>query len=233
MKDSINTDYLRKYHPVNMELFFFLVRLRQLQSLSQEQIIDAVKSACDFFGMPLPQIGNTTGHPKYSTMFYRGADKNSYDDDLICYDLQELAYLHISTFDALSLVLTHEATHRRTQMFNFPGPNKGAYAKECISDWYMGVRAGMNTMKDISLVAEGLGETNGSNTHPAGHIRKSFIQNGFQTGYLNRSEHGANFEYFLNDFKEYYMKELPNIEKEYPKYFNLLQRTIHKKTFDF
>lgn len=229
--DSI--DFLRKFHPVSMDYFLYLSRLKQLQSLSQEQIIEAVKSACDFFDMPLPHIGDTTRHPKYSTLFYRGDDKKSYDDDLICYDLQELAYLHITTFDALSLVLTHEATHRRTQMFRFPGPNKGAYAKECISDWYMGVRAGMNTMKDILLVAEGLGATYGSNTHPAGHIRKSFIQNGFQTGYLNRSKHGANFEYFINDFKEYYIKALPNIEEEYPKYFNLLQRTIYKKTFDF
>lgn len=231
--ENINTVFLRKFHPINMDFFLYLGRLRQLQSLSQEQIVEAVKSACDFFNMPLPQIGDATGHPFYSTMFYRGDDKNSYNDDLICYDLQELAYLHITTYNALTLVLTHEATHRRTQMFKFPGPNKGAYAKECISDWYMGVRAGMNAMKDISLVLEGIGTATGSETHPAGFIRKTFIQNGFQTGYLNRSEHGANFEFFINGFKAFYIRMLPEIEKEYPKYFNMLQRTIHKKTFDF
>ena len=231
--ENISLEYFRRFHPINMDFFLYLCRLRQLQSLSKEQIIEAVKSACDFFDMPLPQIGDTTGHPVYSTMFYRGADKNSYEDDLICYDLQELAYLHITTYNALTLVLTHEATHRRTQMFKFPGPNKGAYAKECISDWYMGVRAGMCMMSDVSLVAEGLGATNGCDTHPAGHIRKSFIQNGFQTGFLNRSEHGANFEFFINDFKAFYYKMLPDIESEYPKFFNVIQRNIHKKTFDF
>ena len=47
--DSISTDYFRKFHPINMDFFLYLGRLRQLQSLSQEQIIDAIKSACDFF----------------------------------------------------------------------------------------------------------------------------------------------------------------------------------------
>lgn len=228
-----NTEFLRRFHPVSMDFFLYLGRLRQLQSLTKDQIVEAVKTACDFFDLPLPQIGDTTGHPVYSTMFYRGEDKYSYDDDLICFDLQELAYLHIATFDALTLVLTHEATHRRTQMYDFPGPHKGAWAKECISDWYMGVRAGMIMMKDISLVVEGLGTTNGCKTHPAGFIRKSFIQNGVQIGYLNRSKHGANFEYFINDFKSYYIKMLPEIEKEYPKCFNVFQRNIHRKRFDF
>lgn len=229
---DISTEYLRRYIPHSMEYFLYLSRLRQLQTLSKEQILEAVKSACDFFYMPFPNVADTTGHPKYGTMF-ASSNRKSYDDDYICYDLQELAYLHVTTYNALTLVLTHEATHRRTQMFKFPGPNKGAYAKECISDWYMGVRAGMNMMKDISLVSEGLGTTIGCDSHPAGFIRKSFIQNGFQTGYLNRSEHGANFEYFINDFKIFYEKMLPEIEKEYPKYFNVFQRNVCKKTFDF
>jgi len=216
-----------------MDFFLYLSRLRQLQSLSQEQIIEAIKSACDFFDMPLPQIGDTTGHPKYSTMFYRGEDKNSYDDDLICYDLQELAYLHVTTYNALTLVITHEATHRRTQMYDFPGPNKGSWAQECISDWYMGARAGMCMMNDISRVAEGLGASQGSASHPAGFIRKGFIQNGFQTGYLNRSEHGANFEYFIKDFKAFYNQMLPTLEKEYPKFFGIIERNFHKKKIDF
>lgn len=229
---DINTEFLRRYIPHSMEYFLYLSRLRQLQSLSKEQILEAVKTACDFFNMPFPNVADTTGHPDYGTMF-ASSNRKSYDDDYICYDLQELAYLHVTTYNALTLVLTHEATHRRTQMYNFPGPNNGAYAKECISDWYMGVRAGMCMMKDILYVAEGLGSTEGCDTHPAGHIRKAFIQNGFQTGYLNRSEHGANFEYFIDDFKAFYKRMLPTIEIEYPKYFNVLQRNIHKKKFDF
>ena len=229
---DINTEFLRKFIPQSMEYFLYLSRLHQLQALSKEQIFEAVKTACDFFNMPFPNVANTTGHPNFGTMF-ASSNRWSYDDDYICYDLQELAYLHVSTYNALTLVLTHEATHRRTQMYNFPGPNNGTYAKECISDWYMGVRAGMCKMRDISLVEEGLGATEGCDTHPAGFIRKAFIQNGFQTGYLNRSEHGANFEFFLNDFKAFYNRMLPEIESEYPKYFTVLQRNMHKKTFDF
>ena len=233
MMDSVSLEYFRRFHPASMDFFLYLSRLRQLQSLTKEQIVDAVKTACDFFDMPLPQIGDTTGHPIYSTLFYRGDDKTSYDDDLICFDLQELAYLQVTTYDSLTLVLTHEATHRRTQMYDFPGPNNGSWAKECISDWYMGVRAGMYMMKDISKVIEGLGTSQGCKTHPSGHIRKAFINNGLQTGYLNKSNHGANFEYFIKEFKTFYNQKLPEIEKEYPKYFSILQRRFCKKTFGF
>lgn len=228
---DINKEFLRKYIPHNMEYFLYLSRLRQLQALSKEQILEAIKTACDFFNMPFPNVADTTGHPDYGTMF-ASSNRKSYDDDYICFDLQELAYLHITTYNALTLVLTHEATHRRTQMYDFPGPNKGSWAKECISDWYMGVRAGMCMMKDISNLMEGLGTSNGSDSHPAGFIRKAFIQNGFQTGYLNRSEHGANFEYFIKDFKAFYNQMFPTLEKEYPKYFDIIGRNFHKKTFN-
>ena len=229
---DINTEYLRRYIPHSMDYFLYLSRLRQLQTLSKEQILEAVKTACDFFNMPFPNVADTTGHPDYGTMF-ASSNRKSYDDDYICFDLQELAYLHVTTYSALTLVLTHEATHRRTQMYDFPGPNKGSWAKECVSDWYMGARAGMCMMKDISKVIEGLGATQGCETHPSGDIRRNFINNGFQTGYLNRSAHGANFEYFINDFKTFYTRMLPTIEKEYPKYYGILSRNFCKKDFDF
>lgn len=215
-----------------MEYFLYLSRLHQLQTLSKEQILEAVKTACDFFNMPFPNVADTTGHPDYGTMF-ASSNRKSYDDDYICFDFQELAYLHITTYNALTLVLTHEATHRRTQMYDFPGPNKGSWAKECISDWYMGVRAGMCMMKDVSKVIDGLGATQGCKTHPSGHVRKAFINNGFQIGYLNRSEHGANFEYFIKDFKAFYSRMLPTIEQEYPRYYGVIARNFYKKDFDF
>lgn len=229
---NVNDVFLRRFYPVSMDVFLYLSRLRQLQSLSKEQIVDAVKTACDFFGLPLPNVADVTGNPKYGTMF-ASWDKQSYEDDWICFDLEQLALLQVSTYNALTLVLTHETTHRRTQMYDFPGPNKGSWAQECISDWYMGVRAGMCMMNDISRVVEGLGALQGSDTHPAGFIRKAFIQNGFQTGYLNRSEHGSNFEFFVDDFKSFYNRMLPYIEKEYPKYFSIISRNFYKKKFDF
>lgn len=215
-----------------MDFFLYLSRLRGLEKLTEEQIVEAVKGACDFFVMPLPKIGDTTNHPEYRTMF-ASDNPNSYEDDWICYDIKELASLNVSSYGALTLVLTHEATHRRTQMYKFPGPKNGAYAKECISDWYMGVRAGMLGMEDIRYVIEGLGVGPGCETHPAGFIRKQFITDGVGKGILNKHHSGANFEYFINDFKEFYNKMLPTIEKEYPKYYSLMERYGNKKTFDF
>ena len=215
-----------------MDVFLYFSRLHGLEKLTEEQIVEAVKSACDFFGMPLPKIGDTTNHPDYRTMF-ASDDPNSYKDDWICYDIRELAALNISSYGALTLVLTHEATHRRTQMYKFPGPMNGAYAKECISDWYMGVRAGMLGMKEISNVIEGLGAGHGCDSHPAGFIRKQFITDGVGKGILNKHHSEANFEYFINDFKTFYYKMLPTIEKEYPKYYNIIERLRYKKSFDF
>lgn len=215
-----------------MDFYLDMIRFKSLQSLTKEEIAEAIKSATDFFGMPFPQVQDNTYNPEGGTMFAH-SDPHSYDDDWICYDMAELAQLNVSTYDALTLVLTHEATHRRTQMYKFPGPKNGAYAKECISDWYMGVRAGMLGMKDVRNVIEGLGATNGCDTHPAGFIRKQFITDGVGKGILNKHHSGANFEYFINDFKEFYFKMLPTIEKEYPKYYSLIQRFGYKKDFDF
>ena len=190
----------------------YLCRLRTLQSLSEDEVLKAVQEACDFFSMPFPHVCDMTHDSRYSTMF-ASCDSSSYADDLICYDLEELAALNICSYDALTLVLTHEATHRRTQFYKFPGPNRGAYSKECISDWYMGVRAGMARMADISKVIEGLGKTRGSDSHPAGFIRKAFIENGVQMGLLNSHHSEPNFEFFLPSFKAFYMMMLPVIEK--------------------
>lgn len=215
-----------------MDFYLDMIRFKSLQSLTKEEIAEAIKSATDFFGMPFPQVQDNTYNPEGGTMFAH-CDPHSYDDDWICYDMAELAQLNVSTYDALTLVLTHEATHRRTQMYKFPGPKNGAYAKECISDWYMGVRAGMLGMKDVRNVIEGLGAMNGCDTHPAGFIRKQFITDGVGKGILNKHHSGANFEYFINDFKEFYFKMLPTIEKEYPKHYSLMQRLGYKKDFDF
>jgi len=215
-----------------MDIFLYLSSLRGLEKLTEDQIVEAVKSACDFFDMPLPNVGDTTYHPEYSTMF-ASVNPNSYEDDWICYDIRELASLNVSSYESLTLVLTHEATHRRTQMYQFPGPKNGAYAKECISDWYMGVRAGMLGMRDIRNVIEGLGAEPGCKTHPAGFIRKQFITDGIGKGILNKHHSEANFGYFINDFKDYYCKMLPTIENEYPKYYSLMERFANKKTFDF
>ena len=227
-----NALFLRIFGRVSLDGFQYLCRLHALQELSDGQIAQAVQDACDFFGMPLPKIIDTTNHAEYSTMFVPSNPK-TYADDIICYDLQELAYLNVDTYNALTLVLTHEATHRRTQAYRFPGPCGGLHAMECISDWYMGVRAGLCQMRDIKNVAEGLGGTDGCDTHPDGHIRKAFINNGVSTGFLNRSNTKPNFEYFLPMFKLFYRQMLPALERDYPKYYTLRQRVFCRKDFDF
>lgn len=215
-----------------MDFFLYMTRFKSLQKLSKEEIEEAVRSANDFFGMPFPRIQDNTYVSEGGTLF-ASSNPHSYDDDWICYDMAELAALNVSTLNALSLILSHEATHRRTQGYKFPGPQKGAYAKECISDWYMGVRAGLQGMKDISNVIEGLGTTEGCKTHPAGFIRKQFVVDGVGKGVLNKHHSGANFEFFINDFKTFYQKMLPTIEKEYPKYYSLMERFGNRKDFDF
>lgn len=227
-----NWIFHRIFNHASMDGFQYLCRLHALQGLSQQDICRAVDEACSFFGMPFPNVIDTTNHPTYRTMF-ASLDPRSYRDDIICYDLRELAALNVGSYNALTLVLTHEATHRRTQSYSFPGPNHGAHAMECISDWYMGVRAGLCRMGDIKHVAQGLGNTDGSDTHPAGYIRKMFIDNGVSTGLLNRSNTRPNFEFFLPMFKDFYETMRPSLEHNYAKHYSLLQRMTCNKTFGF
>ena len=160
-----------------MDEFLALSRRFSRFGLTQDDIRDAVKSACDFFNIPQPRmIQDLTNTPGGQTMFVNW-DRGSYYDDVLCFNMQQLIDMKVDTKEAFSLVMTHEAAHRVLQNTQFYGPNNGAWEQELCCDYFMGVRAGLWNM-DVSKVTMGLITTSGSQTHPEGTLRALFIRYG-------------------------------------------------------
>lgn len=149
-----------------------------IYNLTQYDIIDAIRSACDFFRIPMPCIiRNQTGECNGSTCFV-DSDSNSFLDDEIRLNMNQLIGVHVNTKQALSLVMTHECAHRVFQNTTFYGLNNGAWENELCADFFMGVRAGMCNMGDINKIAAGLYCTEASSTHPEGALRAIFVRHG-------------------------------------------------------
>ena len=107
--------------------------------LSQDDIRDAIKSACDFFNIPQPRIiQDLTNQPGGQTMFVNW-DRGSYYDDVLCFNMQQLIDMKVDSKEAFSLVMTHECAHRVLQNTHFYGPNNGAWEQELCCDYFMGV----------------------------------------------------------------------------------------------
>ncbi|WP_418868512.1 hypothetical protein [Segatella hominis] len=60
--------------------------------MSEADINDAIKSACDFFNIPMPKmIQDLTNVKDGQTMFVNYWDRGSYYDDILCYNMQQIS----------------------------------------------------------------------------------------------------------------------------------------------
>ncbi|MCH4155243.1 MAG: hypothetical protein LKF31_02960 [Muribaculaceae bacterium] len=179
MSDSIfDNPIFQAFNHVSMDDFLKLSQRYSKFGLTPDEIRDAVKSACDFFNIPMPRlIQDLTNTPGGQTMFVNW-DRGSYEDDVICFNMQQLIDMKVDSKDAFSLVITHECGHRVLQNTQFPGVNNGAWESELCPDFFMGCRAGLWNM-DISNVTLGLILTSGSQSHPVGTLRALFIRKGY------------------------------------------------------
>ena len=113
-----------------MDEFLALSKRFSRFGLTQDDIRDAIKSACDFFNLPQPRmIQDLTNTPGGQTMFVNW-DRGSYYDDVLCFNMQQLIDMKVDSKEAFSLVMTHECCHRVLQNTQFYGPNSGAWEQE-------------------------------------------------------------------------------------------------------
>ena len=100
--------------------------------LPDEMVVNAVKRACDFFGLPMPEIKYANGVCVWPN------DTRTYDDDEFGFNREQLMSLGISGEDSLTLIYTHECAHRTLQ-----GAYNDAWEEELACDFFAGVHAGM------------------------------------------------------------------------------------------
>ena len=188
--------------------------------LSDSDFNDAIKSACDFFNIPMPRmIQDLTNAQNGHTMFMNW-NRGSYYDDVLCFNMQQLINMNVTNKEAFSLGMTHECGHRVLQNTQFPGVANGQWESELCPDFFMGCRAGLWNMSAIEKVAMGLLLTNGSPSHPEGTLRAMFIRHGrYVAPEMHRRGIPLTIQNLVNEFMAFRNQNLYEIQNLQRKYY--------------
>ena len=153
-------------------------RFSNLFNLPVKDIVDAIRSACAFFGLKYPKkvIDISLLHDGGTRVY--PMDPTTDADDVLYYNLSELKALRIKNKESFSLIMTHECAHRYFQGWTFQGRNNGQWEQELACDFFMGARAAIEGMNPQQVI-NALGSTNGADTHPDGDIREDAISAGY------------------------------------------------------
>lgn len=218
--DFFNSQLYRAFNkrPTMDEFIALSDRFRRF-GLTQDEITEAIQSACDFFQIPFPRmVYDLTHHPNGQTMFVNW-DRGSYYDDVLCFNMQQLIDMKVDSKAAFSLVMTHECAHRILQSTQFYGPNNGAWEQELCCDYFMGVRSGLWNM-DISKITMGLILTSGSTTHPEGTLRAMFIRYGkYHVIEMQQQGIPLTIQNLITEFDKYRLQLLTTIQQAQSKFF--------------
>lgn len=143
--------------------------------LMHQSVIDAGR----FFEIPDPSIiAPTWAIPalQNSGTCMLSLVKDSFFDDIVAFDKEQLLSMGITTQQGVDLVMTHEIAHRLFQNSTFSGVLSGAWEEELACDYMAGVRAGFEDI-DITEFSNAMSGS-GSPSHPSGNLRADFVQEG-------------------------------------------------------
>lgn len=205
-----------------LENFHHFVERLNTYGLTEFDCVNGIKAACNFFEMPMPaQIIDFTDVPFGGTMFVN-RNSDSFADDIIGYDLEELKRLGIYGKDAFTLVITHECTHRLLQNTRMPGLNGGRWEEELCCDFFMGVRTGLDHISrdSFELVRNGFALCDGTRSHPVGTLRQEILSYGLFVANLNLIHRVRQTipEYLMN-FNEWRLKNDIRIKEAQALYY--------------
>lgn len=140
-------------------------------TLPSDMVAQSALEAGRFFGLPDPNAIT----PADQTCMMNWM-KDSFFDDVIGFNQQQLIDMGITTKEAVDLVMSHEAAHRIFQNYDFSGVNDGAWEHELAADFMAGVRAGIDGINTDQFTDSLNGP--GASTHPSGNLRADFIDSG-------------------------------------------------------
>ena len=187
--------------------------------LSVQTVVDAVKSACDFFNIPMPRLIQDCSDDKNGQTMFINYNSGSYEDDVLCINLNQLVDLRIETVEDFYLVITHECAHRVLQNTRFPGVNNGIWEQELAADYLMGCRAGLHNMNNSKILVS-LFLTPGSYSHPDGMIRALFVRDAkFRVIEMRDNSIPLTIPNLLNEFMACSQKYLQEIQECQQKYY--------------
>lgn len=171
--------------------------------IPDESITEAVRDACDFFGLPDVPVVDAEGVCVWSN------DVHSTFDDVIGVNREQLSDMGIVSQDSIKLAYTHECAHRALQNYDI----YDGLQEELICDYFSGIHAELNNL-DSNQFEEALGRTLGGETHPNGELRVDAIEFGKQIATEIKVQGVApTFEYCLERFDDFQTNHNETISK--------------------
>ena len=220
MYDNIfNREWNRRFNHTSMEEFLRMCQRFKRFDMSSDDVEEAIRSACDFFHIPMPRMIQDLTNVQNGQTIFVNWHPGLYEDDVLCYNMQQLVDMKVDSKDAFSLVMTHECAHRVLQNTQFPGINNGIWEHELAADFLMGCRAGLWNM-DESKLTVGLILTSGSPTHPEGALRALFIRHGkYKAIEMLTKSIPLSIQNLLNEFMKYRQENLEQIHQYQRKFY--------------
>ena len=95
MGDIFGLDRLIQFNYTSMDEFLKKSQRFKKFGLSPKDIEETIKSACDFFNIPMPRmIQDLTNVHNGQTMFVN-FDPRTYGDDVLCFNMQQLVDMKV------------------------------------------------------------------------------------------------------------------------------------------
>ena len=107
-------------------------------NLSENEIAESVQKASDFFHLSSPK----DIREDWTTGVILGM-KQKGNDDVLCFNREQMKEMGITDREGFNLVMTHEGAHRALQ---FMEGRYNSHQEELCCDFMAGVRAGLNGM---------------------------------------------------------------------------------------
>ena len=194
-------------------------------NLTHKEVMEAIRSACDFFRIPYPELVYDLTNSKGGRTMFVNNNSDDMANDILCYNMDQLIGLNVNSKDSFSLIMTHECAHRVFQKVKLPGVANGIWEHELLADFFMGIRAGLWSI-DFGLPMIGLFLTQGSPTHPEGMVRGMFIRNGkYLAQRMLMEGKPKTIEYIFNKFLEYREEMMDEIINYQSKYYDIYERS--------
>lgn len=194
-------------------------------NLTHKEVMEAIRSACDFFRIPYPELVYDLTNSKGGRTMFVNNNSDDMANDILCYNMDQLIGLNVNSKDSFSLIMTHECAHRVFQKVTLPGVANGLWEHELLADFFMGIRAGLWSI-DFGLPMIGLFLTQGSPTHPEGMVRGMFIRHGkYLAQRMLMEGKPKTIEYIFNKFLEYREEMMDEIINYQSKYYDIYERS--------
>lgn len=194
-------------------------------NLTHKEVMEAIRSACDFFRIPYPELIYDLTNSKGGRTMFVNNNSDDMSNDILCYNMDQLIGLNVNSKDSFSLIMTHECAHRVFQKVKLPGVANGIWEHELLADFFMGIRAGLWSI-DFGLPMIGLFLTQGSPTHPEGMVRGMFIRHGkYLAQRMLMEGKPKTIEYIFNKFLEYREEMMDEIINYQSKYYDIYERS--------